>query len=119
MTTGPLAIPPVPEGGYRHARDIPDAVFLRAVEMASGLYGDRVLPATRWNVEQVLAGRLPLPRSDFEDIPGVPPKVVLAKFRRVHGRRLVSGCDCGCRGDFQLTPKGELMLMIAESVGGQ
>lgn len=111
-----MDIPPPPEGGYRHARDIPDLAFMRAVVHARREHGDRLLPATRWDVEQVLAGR-PLPREDFDDIPGVPSKVVLAKFRRVQGRGLVSGCDCSCRGDFEITPEGELMLMVAEVVG--
>ncbi len=112
------AIPAPPEGGYRHARDIPDLVFMRAVVLARRQHGDRLQPATRWDVEQVLAGR-PLPRGDFDGIPGVPSKVVLAKFRRVKGRGLADGCDCSCRGDFELTAVGELMLMVAEVVGGQ
>lgn len=30
-----------------------------------------------------------------------PPKVVLAKLRSMVKRQILSGCDCGCRGDFQ------------------
>lgn len=83
-----------------HARDIPDAVFLAAVETASR--GTRW--ATRWDVEATLAG-LPTPR-DFDtypEIPGVPSKVVLAKARRLIRRGLLHGCACGCRGDFIIT----------------
>lgn len=38
--------------------------------------------------------------------PGTPPRLVLAKMRRLIRRGLVSGCDCGCRGDFEITQKG-------------
>lgn len=37
---------------------------------------------------------------------GTPGKVKIAKMRRLIERGLVDGCPCGCRGDFQLTPKG-------------
>lgn len=81
-------------------------VFLEAVRRAT----TRIW-ATRWDVEAALGG-LPLPR-DFREHPevdGVPSKVVLAKFRRVNRRGLVDGCDCGCRGDFELTASGRLAL---------
>lgn len=37
---------------------------------------------------------------------GLPEKLVLAKMRGLIRRGLVSGCACGCRGDFKLTEKG-------------
>ena len=37
---------------------------------------------------------------------GAPPKLQLAKMRMLMRRGLVDGCDCGCRGDFDLTDKG-------------
>jgi hypothetical protein len=45
--------------------------------------------------------------------PGTPEKLALAKMRRLMQRGLVDGCDCGCRGDFELTPKGRLWLAQA------
>lgn len=36
----------------------------------------------------------------------VPGKLVLAKMRQMMRRGFVSGCDCGCRGDFEITNKG-------------
>jgi len=39
-----------------------------------------------------------------------PDKVVLAKMRSLIKRGLVSGCACGCRGDFQITAKGAKTL---------
>lgn len=35
-----------------------------------------------------------------------PEKVVIAKFRSLVRRKMTEGCDCGCRGDWQLTQKG-------------
>jgi hypothetical protein len=74
--------------------------------------------ALRDDVTRVLGGldRNAPVRSD--EVPGVPWKVVLAKFRRVKKRGLVDGCDCGCRGDFELTSKGRELLfdaLIAET----
>ena len=37
-------------------------------------------------------------------------KLILAKMRSLIGRGLVNGCGCGCRGDFEITPKGEEWL---------
>ncbi len=34
--------------------------------------------------------------------PAFPPKVVQAKLRAMVKRGVLSGCACGCRGDFQL-----------------
>lgn len=41
---------------------------------------------------------------------GTPRKVALAKMRSLINRGLVSGCPCGCRGDFEITPKGLLAI---------
>lgn len=38
--------------------------------------------------------------------PGTPEKVQLAKMRQLLKRGLVGGCDCGCRGDWEITDKG-------------
>ncbi len=35
-----------------------------------------------------------------------PDKLKLSKMRSLHKRGLVGGCDCGCRGDFEITDKG-------------
>lgn len=42
--------------------------------------------------------------------PETPSKVVLAKMRQLIKRGLVSGCGCGCRGDFEITEKGREYL---------
>lgn len=38
--------------------------------------------------------------------PGLPPKLYLSKMKSLVKRGLVGGCDCGCRGDFEITDKG-------------
>jgi hypothetical protein len=39
-----------------------------------------------------------------------PEKLVLAKMAGLIRRGLVDGCPCGCRGDFEITPKGKQFL---------
>lgn len=41
-----------------------------------------------------------------EAFPSLPPKVIIAKAKRLIGRGLIEGCDCGCRGDFEFTAEG-------------
>ena len=96
---------------YRHARDIDDLTFLRAVATCQPSTPHGPGWAMRSDVERQLGG-LPFgPDAPWVDeVPGVPWKVVLAKFRRVNGRGLVNGCDCGCRGDWYLTDKGRQLL---------
>ncbi|AOT23819.1 hypothetical protein SEA_TBOND007_80 [Mycobacterium phage TBond007] len=91
---------------YQHARDIPDTRFLAAVAVVTHARGG--VWANRWDVARVLGGvAIDGPAGD---VVGVPWRVVLAKFRRVAGRGLVTGCDCGCRGDFELTEAGWTLL---------
>lgn len=42
---------------------------------------------------------------------GTPGKLVLAKMRMLIRRGVVKGCPCGCRGDFEITPKGEQEIL--------
>lgn len=44
-----------------------------------------------------------------------PDKLALAKMRVLIGRGLVSGCCCGCRGDFELTKKGREYMESART----
>lgn len=41
---------------------------------------------------------------------GIGEKLVLAKMGMLIRRNLVTGCACGCRGDFYLTEKGKQHL---------
>lgn len=36
----------------------------------------------------------------------LPDKLVVAKMDKLIRKGLVSGCSCGCRGDFKITEKG-------------
>lgn len=90
---------------YRHARDIPNQLFLDAMAVASAERAResgwiRPMGAFVWDVTAVLAtGHI---ANSFDDpAPGVPLKVVLAKARRLINRGVITGCACGCRGDFR------------------
>lgn len=75
--------------GHLQAKDIPDQAMLQAI-----LHDSRTndLPAARYRVAR--------------DHPEWPEKVILAKCRQLLKRGLITGCVCGCRGDFHLTDKG-------------
>jgi hypothetical protein len=42
--------------------------------------------------------------------PEAPEKLQLAKMDALILRKLVDGCTCGCRGDFEITDKGRALL---------
>jgi hypothetical protein len=44
----------------------------------------------------------------------VPEKLVLGKMRMLMRRKLVDGCGCGCRGDFEITAKGLALLAATD-----
>lgn len=76
-------------------KDIPDEPILRFIENHKGdwcfLYGDL----------RCVVNAMPS---------GIPEKLILAKMRMLMRRGLIAGCDCGCRGDFTLTKKGQSFL---------
>lgn len=37
---------------------------------------------------------------------GCPDKIIIRKMAQLIKRDLVSGCPCGCRGDYEITQKG-------------
>ena len=41
----------------------------------------------------------------------IHPNRIRSKMRRLMGRDLIDGCNCGCRGDIHLTEKGERLLL--------
>jgi hypothetical protein len=45
---------------------------------------------------------------------GTPTALARAKMQRLIDRGLVSGCTCGCRGDFELTGKGRELTETEE-----
>lgn len=38
--------------------------------------------------------------------PNTPEKIIIQKMAKLIKRGLVSGCVCGCRGDYEITNKG-------------
>lgn len=77
------------------AKDIADVEILRAVEELCFMENAW---AVTWNVQA--------------QFPAFPPKVVNAKLSRLLRRGLLTGCDCGCRGDWELTHRGRLAAGI-------
>lgn len=80
---------------------IPDDTFLAAVETARTARGHDT--ATRWDVAAVLAGHPEDIGDAANDYPEVPQRIILAKARRLYRRGKLTGCICGCRGDFAPT----------------
>lgn len=50
---------------------------------------------------------------------GIPAKLVRAKMAMLIRRGLVDGCSCGCRGDYELTSKGEAYLASRRNQQGE
>ncbi len=75
-------------------KDIPDRPILEHVKKHGGI------GCTWFNLEDT-------PKSVIHAMPkGLPQKIVLAKMKQLIRRGVVSGCGCGCRGDFEITDKG-------------
>lgn len=100
------------------AKDIPDRDVLEYLADRQGewtciWYGHFIGAESRehppgsgiypWKDEPVSDVYLAMPR-------GTPEKVALAKMRSLYRRDLVGGCDCGCRGDFEITDKGLALI---------
>jgi hypothetical protein len=100
--------------GEVKAADIPDEAFIKAIREA--IRRRNLIPpipdhgwmtATRWDVAAVLAGHPEAvgTAEASQDFGNMPWKVVLAKAKRLMRRRLIDGCPCGCRGDFEVLPQ--------------
>ncbi len=89
----------------RKAADIPDDMFINAVNQAiqtrRAKEGIAVTWATRWDVEAVLAGH-PEQVGEVHDYPTMPSNLVLAKARKMILKGKLDGCYCGCRGDLRV-----------------
>ena len=82
-------------------KDIPDEPVLRFLAQRPGVWHNCYFGDDR-DVRQAMPS-------------GLPDKLVLGKMRMLMRRGLVSGCDCGCRGDFEITPKGQQLLAQADN----
>lgn len=88
------------------AKDVNDRIVLEFLERLS-----HAPPGGRWANWCQQADGEPWARSVLRACPyGTPPKVALAKMRRLMRRGLVTGCGCGCRGDFEITDLGRHFL---------
>ena len=72
--------------------DIPDQAVIAAInqsiDVQTSKYGKTVIGAQIWNV--------------FERFPQYPQKLVRAKLNKMVRAGKLSGCTCGCRGDFEI-----------------
>ena len=50
-----------------------------------------IYPETRWSFTWDIQ----------EVLKQYPPKVVLAKLKSMKKRKIIDGCECGCRGDWE------------------
>lgn len=104
------------KNGRFQAKDIDDVFFLRCVDWCSmcpeppstlhgvsnpGYYPLDNFPhwAFTWNLDYLM--------------PMFPSEVILAKASALIRRGLLTGCDCGCRGDFELTEAGRSAIRSA------
>lgn len=66
--------------------DISDEVMMAAVRAVRGQHGAAGW-SSLWDVQKQLAD--------------IHPKLVLSKLKSMIRRKLLTGCACGCRGDFE------------------
>lgn len=88
-------------------KDIPDLPILRYLESKHPAWVFLHGLGREWpSVQDAMPAIHHLPEADRF-------KLALAKMRMLFRRGLVSGCPCGCRGDFQITQSGRAMLAAA------
>lgn len=105
------------KGNLPQAKDIPDVIILKAIsglsmipqvyqsigfiENPKGVRGGPVRhfephSAVGWDLHKLWST--------------IPPKVIDAKLKKLVNQGLVSGCPCGCRGDFKVTETGRALI---------
>ncbi len=104
------------------AKDIPDSVILSELAEHQGEWTfwttqTREQAEKEWlrRAEHLRAQgfhkSLQLNKPSLLYIPAdIPIKVYFAKLRALHKRGLIGGCQCGCRGDFEITDKGLALI---------
>jgi hypothetical protein len=92
--------------GMMQAKDIADETFLEAVRFYNdGEAAEQVHVFAGFTFRSTKRWAL------VWDLQGIgPEKVIRAKVRKLIGRGLLDGCPCGCRGDFEITDKGRVLL---------
>ena len=79
------------KNGRLQAKDVSDEEICQALRTTRGMNGAPNW-SSLWDVQRAL--------------PQYPPRVVLAKLSAMIRRKRITGCDCGCRGDFSLLEDG-------------
>jgi hypothetical protein len=90
------------KNGKLQCKDIPTLPILKYVAEHGGIGCTWFDPET-WN--RTVRHAMP---------PGIPEKLILAKMRNLISKGLVDGCSCGCRGDFEITEKGQARILQIE-----
>jgi hypothetical protein len=89
-----ISLHSIPNGETMKAEDIPEAPILKFLAIHGGIGCNRFKTL---DSERCIFHAMP---------PDTPEKVGVAKMKSLIKRGLVSGCCCGCRGDFELTTAG-------------
>ncbi len=48
---------------------------------------------------------------------GTPDRLQLNKMTELVRKKLVSGCTCGCRGDWEIKDKGLILIDVPRTIG--
>jgi hypothetical protein len=89
------------------SKDIPEVPILEFLNKHIGEWCNWVSLEVEAKFELKYQGR-----SVLHAMPeGTAGKLALAKMRSLIKRGLVSGCACGCRGDFEITDEGKAFLI--------
>jgi hypothetical protein len=78
-------------------KDIPDAPLVRFVAEKQASTGHWVCV---WDLEP-----------PYSDLPG---NLFRAKMGKLINKGYLTGCNCGCRGDYEVTPKGLAYIEATE-----
>lgn len=101
------------KNGRFQAKDIDDVFFLRSVDWCQ-MCPDPPVPWKKSHTSVYDTFPHWVNRSYLECLmPIFPPEVILSKARSLIARGLMTGCDCGCRGDFELTDSGRQAIRDA------
>ena len=87
--------------GRMQAKDLDDRKVLAAVEKLAHADGPYVVTKPHWVMAWDLEKELGIEETG---------RLLLAKCGALIRKGLLSGCACGCRGDFELTPNGKALL---------
>lgn len=91
------------KNGKLQAKDIPDELLLNILYPHQGYWAF-------WCDDNELLLGPHADRTIDRTLCIYPKKLIQAKWSSLLRRGLIGGCDCGCRGDFEITDKGLALL---------